>query len=102
MPKTILLLGRKGIVVEDAKSKIDMPELIILGGTCLEDVRKAFANNARIDHVFSGAGIDLDARLEIVREIFTLSETTTVHLKDGGSGPQGFLPFVKGVLSGLE
>jgi hypothetical protein len=48
-----------------------------------------------------GAGLDLDIRLEIVREIFQTSETTTVHLKDVASGPGGFLPFVRSVLAGL-
>jgi len=48
-----------------------------------------------------GAGIDLETRLQIVREIFQLSETTTVHMKDRLSGPDGFLPFVRAVLRGL-
>ena len=102
MTKKILLLGRKGIVVEDAKSKLDMPEVEILGGTNIDDVRNAFSDDTQIDHVFMGAGIELDRRLEIVAAVFELSGTTTVHLKDATSGPQGFLPFVKAVLEGLK
>ncbi|OAA81482.1 hypothetical protein LEL_01027 [Akanthomyces lecanii RCEF 1005] len=111
MARRILLLGRKGIVVDDAKSQIDDPGLEILGGTCIDDVRAAFADDGggggggatgSIDHVFMGAGIDLELRLEIVREIFQRSSTTTVHLKDASSGPKGFLPFVKAVLEGLK
>ena len=102
MTKKILLLGRKGIVVDDAKSKIDIPELEILGGTGIEDVRAAFAHGTKIDCVFMGAGIDIDTRLDLVREIFKLSDTTTVHLKDAASGPQGFLSFVKAILEGLN
>ena len=104
MARRILLLGRKGIVVDDAKSQIDDPGLEILGGTCIDDVRAAFADDAAgsIDHVFMGAGIDLELRLEIVREIFQQSSTTTVHLKDASSGPKGVLPFVKAVLEGLK
>jgi hypothetical protein len=49
-----------------------------------------------------GAGIDIHASLEIVREVFKLSGTTTVHLKDAESGPKGFWPFVKSVLEGLK
>jgi hypothetical protein len=45
-----------------------------------------------------GAGIDLDARPGIVREIFGSSDATTVHMKDHLSGPQGFL---RSVLRGL-
>jgi hypothetical protein len=66
----------------------------------LDEVRSAFAQ-ADIDHVIMGAGLDLEARLEIVREIFLASDKTTVHLKDFASGPDGFLPFVRSVLAGL-
>ena len=103
MTKRILLLGRKGIVVEDARSKLHNLDLQIDYGTSLDDVVSAFANNnSKIDHVFMGAGIELEKRLEIVREIFNLSESTTVHLKDATSGPQSFLPFVKAVLEGIN
>ena len=90
MSKTILLLGRKGIVVEDAKALINDPNIEIYGGTCIEDVRSTFDKN-KIDHVFMGAGIEIEKRLEIVREIYHLS-----------SGPHGLLPFVKALLIGLN
>ncbi len=48
-----------------------------------------------------GAGIDLEARLAIIRQIFEASNSTTVHMKDRDSGPTGMLPFVNGVLTGL-
>lgn len=70
------------------------------GGTGIDDVRSAFGQTP-IDHVIMGAGLDLDTRLEIIREIFESSDKTTVHMKDGASGPQGFLPFVRSVLGGL-
>jgi hypothetical protein len=102
----ILLLGRKGIVVTDAQSHLNDPTLIIHTGTSISDVITAFSTAKQqgyvIDHVFSGAGLDLDIRLEIVRTIFTESEGTSVHLKDAKSGPRGFLPFVKSVLEGLK
>jgi hypothetical protein len=49
-----------------------------------------------------GAGLDLDVRLEIVRQIFDSSETTTVHMKSHLPGPGGYLPFVRAVLQGLR
>ena len=61
----------------------------------------AFAQT-KIDHVVMGAGIDLETRLQIVREIFQASDTTTVHMKDRASGPEGFLPFIRSVLRGLD
>ncbi len=48
-----------------------------------------------------GAGLDLDVRCEIIKLIFSLSHTTTVHMKDYASGPEGMLPFVNSVLKGL-
>ena len=101
MPKRILLLGRRGVNVEDAKTKIDDPSVEIYAGIAIDDVQAVFAET-NIDHVFMGAGIEIEKRLDIVREIFTLSQTTTVHLKDAASGPQGFLQFVKAILAALE
>lgn len=101
MTKNILLLGRTEIVIDNAQQQLRMPDIQLFDGTGIEDVRSVFAQ-ANIDHVFMGAGIDLEIRLQIVREIFQLSNTTTVHMKDRASGPQGFLPFVRAVLRGLK
>jgi hypothetical protein len=101
MTRSILLVGLKGAVVDDARNQLQAPNTEILGATGLEDVRAAFART-RIDAVIMGAGIDLETRLAIVREIFRASETTTVHMKDVASGPQGFLPFVRSTLQGLQ
>ena len=49
-----------------------------------------------------GAGLDLEIRLAIVREIFQSSNTTTVHMKDRASGMEAFLPFARSVLHGLS
>ena len=100
MEKTVLILGRTGVVV-DYVERQGLPDLQLIGGTGIDDVRKAFALGT-VDHVIMGAGIDLETRLQIVREIFQLSETTTIHLKDRLSGPQGFLPFVRALLRGLQ
>jgi len=100
MTKKILLLGLKGAIVDDARQHLKLQDLELFGGTGIEDVRSIFAGT-NIDHVIMGAGIDLETRLDIVREIFTLSDTTTVHMKDRATGPQGFLPFVRSVINGL-
>jgi hypothetical protein len=96
----VLLLGRLGAVIEDAQRQLQMPDVQLLVATGLDEVRSAFAQ-ADIDHVVMGAGLDLDVRLEIVREIFLASDKTSVHMKDAASGPDGFLPFVRSVLAGL-
>ncbi len=102
MTMTVLLLGRTGVVVDDTRRQLDLgSDVRLLAGTGVDDVRAAFAE-ADVDHVIVGAGIDLETRLGIVREIFRLSGTTTVHLKDRASGPEGFLPFARAVLRGLR
>ena len=101
MAVNILLLGRRGVILEEAKAAIDFPNVEIFVGTNIDDVRHVLANN-QIDHVFSGAGIDLEKRLEMVQTIFETSSITTVHLKDATSGPKAFFPFVKAVLQGLS
>lgn len=99
--KSVLLLGRTGVVLKEAHQQLDMPDLHLFEGTGIDDVRATFAETS-IDHVIMGAGIDLETRLEIVREVFRSSERTTVHMKDRVSGKQTFLPFARSVLRGLE
>ena len=49
-----------------------------------------------------GAGLDLEPRIEIIRYVYQTSTSTAVYLKDQDSGPQGMVPFLKNVLSGLR
>jgi hypothetical protein len=100
MTTRVLLVGRLGAVVEEAQRQLQLPEVQLSVATGLDDVRAAFAQGD-IDHVVMGAGLDLEVRLEIVREVFLASDRTTVHMKDFASGPSAFLPFVRSVLAGL-
>jgi DNA-binding response OmpR family regulator len=97
MNRNVLLVGRKAIVLDDVREGLAVQDVTLFSATTLDDVRKVLDEHA-IDMVIMGAGIDLDTRLQIVRHIFEASSSTTVHLKDRDSGPQGFLPFVKGLL----
>ena len=99
--KNCLLLGRKGIIVDDVKESIDATGINLFGGTNLQDVKDTFDQN-KIDVVIMGAGLDIADRLEIIRHIFETSKSSTVHMKDWDSGPSGMLPFVNGVLNGLS
>lgn len=101
MTKNILLLGLTTVIVDNAQQQVDSTDFKLSGGTSVEDIRSVFAQT-RIDHVIMGGGLDLETRLQMVREIFQLSDTTTVHMKDVVSGSQNFLPFVQSVLSGLK
>ncbi|WP_067703315.1 hypothetical protein [Nocardia jejuensis] len=101
MTISVLLLGLTAVVVDEARERIDLPDIEFHSGTGLADLRAVFAQGP-VDHVIMGAGLDLGQRLSIVREIFETSDTTTVHLKDRASGPDAFLPFVRAVLTGLR
>jgi hypothetical protein len=99
--KRILLLGVKAVVLDDARQQLPPSEVELLAGSGVDDVRAAFAQ-ADIDHVIMSGGLDLETRLAVVREVFQSSDRATVHLKDQMSGPEGFLPFVRSVLTGLH
>jgi predicted TIM-barrel enzyme len=85
-----------------AVTEIRVKNVELFSATNLEEVKYAFAkSNNHIDILITGAGIGLEARLEIVRYIFTTSNETSVHMKDPATGPEGFLPFINDVLEGL-
>jgi hypothetical protein len=102
MAKTVLLVGRTSARPEEIRWDLELDhnyELVTATG--MGDVLKAFADS-QIDHVIMGAGIDLDTRLEIVREVFARSDTTTVHMKSRLPAAEGFLPFARSILTGLK
>jgi len=101
MKKNVLLLGKKIIVVDNVKDKLTLSNINLFSGTNLDDVKKVFSRE-KIDIVIMGAGIDIENRLNIIKTIFNLSKSTTVHMKDFDSGPEGMIPFVNGVLNGLN
>jgi hypothetical protein len=101
MAKQVLILGVMAAVLDDVRQELREPDVEFLSGTGVENVRSVF-RRADIDHVIIGGGLDLDARAEMVQEIFQSSDRATIHMKDQMSGPQGFLPFVKAVLRGLD
>ena len=68
--------------------------------TDIDGVSTAFSRRVP-DHVIMGAGLELQTRLDIVREIFSRSRTTTVHMKDSASGPEGFPAFVESIIRAL-
>lgn len=100
MSLNVLLVGRTHKVLESARNSLKIPDLALEAATNPEEVSKALEKTS-FDHVFMGAGVELEERLAMVRAIFDTSRTTTVHLKDTASGPEGFLPFVSAILSAL-
>ena len=97
--KKILLVGKQLISVPP---QLAIKDVQFFAAHDLKTAQEAFEkNNNDIDMVIMGAGIELEKRLEIVRYVFTASDTTTVHMKDRETGPGGFVPFINGVLSGF-
>ena len=100
MSTKILLLGVLDSILADVQQQVARPGLEFFRGTSVEDVRATLARTS-IDHVIMGGGIPLETRLEMVREIFQSSDTTSVHMKSHIPRSEGFLPFVQAVLRGL-
>jgi hypothetical protein len=97
----VLLLGRTGVDLEAVHEELGVPEIQLFAGSGAGEARSVLAET-RIDHVIMGAGIDLETRLEIIREAFSASDATTVHVKDRITAKAGFIPFVAAVLRGLD
>jgi len=101
MAKRVMIVGLRPDLVREFREQLDHPDVELVTGSGLDDVRAAFAAGD-IAHVFLGGGLDLDSRLALVSEVFRSSDLATVHMKDHRSGPEGFVPFVRAVLTGLR
>lgn len=100
MTSKVLLLGRTRIDLVAARAVVAPLPVELYAGTSLDDVEDVMSRQ-HIDVVIMGGGLPIDDRLAIVRHVYAVSETTSVHCKDRASGPRGFLPFVRAVLRGL-
>jgi len=99
--KKVLLAGRSLTNVPPT-DQLTVKKAAYFAVSNLAEVQQVFAqNNNAIDIVIMGAGIELEKRLEIVQYIFITSNTTSVHMKDWATGPEGFVPFINDVLTGL-
>lgn len=97
--KKILLVGKQ---LTGIPPQLNIKDVQYFAAPDLKTVQEIFEkNNNAIDIVIMGAGIELEKRLEVVRYVFNTSNTTSVHMKDWETGPQGFVPFINRVLSGL-
>ena len=100
--KKILLVGKQLTNIPPAE-ELMIKDVEYFAAHDLSHVQKVFAqNNNAVDVVIMGAGIELEKRLEVVRYIFNVSNTTSVHMKDWATGPDGFVPFINAVLKGLS
>jgi hypothetical protein len=101
MVKKVLVVGLVPALVEQFRSRLDLPGVEVVGVAGVDRVR-AVLDEGDVDHVVLGGGMDLDTRLDMVRVVFESSARATVHLKDHRSGPEGFVPFVRALVGGLE
>ena len=100
MATRVVILGLKPALIEEIERELGLADVELLAGTDLDDLGAAFVDRD-VDHVFLGGGLDVETRANAVREVFRLSDRTTVHLKDALSGPEGYAPFARAVLHGL-
>ena len=97
--KKILLVGKQLTGIPPGLNVKEVQYFVALD---LNTTKQVFEKSRNaIDIVIMGAGIELEKRLEIVRYVFTTSTSTSVHMKDWDTGPQGFVPFINSILSGL-
>ena len=100
--KKILLVGKQLTNIPPADELV-VENAAYLAAPDLSMVKQVFAKTGNaVDVVIMGAGIDLEKRLEIARYVFNTSDTTSVHMKDRATGPEGFVPFINAVLKGLS
>lgn len=100
MEKRVLLIGRMPFEIDLWAKELAIPDVKLYAATHEAEVRALLAAKP-VDVAILGAGLALETRLAIVRHIFEVSDSTTVHMKDFASGREGMLAFVKGVLTGL-
>src|ERR1043166_6285895 len=98
--KKILLVGKQ-LTSVPSPDQLIKKDAQYLAAADLKMVQQVFQKNNSIHIVIMGAGIELEKRLEVVRYVFNTSYTTTLHMKDRETGPQGFIPFINRVLTGL-
>ena len=99
--KKILLVGKQ-LTSVPALDQLNIRDIQYFAAPDLKTIQDIFEKNDNaIDIVIMGAGIELEKRLDVVRYIFSTSNTTSVHMKDWATGPEGFVPFINRVLTGL-
>jgi hypothetical protein len=101
MARKVFLAGLKPSLMDQFRERLDMPDFELFIGTGVDEVRATLAKE-EIDHVILGGGLSLEARLEMIQAVYESSDRATLHMKDHRSGPEGFVPFVRAVLSGLR
>lgn len=98
--KRVIIIGKAPVNIPSPE-ELSVKDVTIYAATSLQEVRDVFKSYPDIDIAITGGGLELETRLEIVRFIFRVSDTVTVHLKDRATGPEGFLPFINRVLRGV-
>lgn len=100
-PKKCILLGLKKSVIDDAIEQIPDPEFELIGCLSIDEMKAALEKN-EIHHVFIGAGLDTEIRINAARMVLETSQVTQVHLKNYSAGPQGYVPFIRTILAGVK
>ena len=104
-PTSCLLLGLKKSVVDDTVASLEptfgAPDFEYVKCHSIEEMKAALLAQ-EIDHVFIGAGLSTEIRMEATQTILDNSLVTQIHLKNYSAGPTGYTPFIKTILAGVR
>lgn len=104
-PTKCILLGLKQSVIDNTIAELrpdfspaEFDFIPALGIEAMKDILQ----KQEIDHVFIGAGLPTDIRVEATKTVLETSLVTEVHLKNFSAGPQGYTPFIRMLCNGIK
>lgn len=93
-----ILLGLKQSVIDNTISELrrefseaEFDFICALG----IDAMRSQLQQQHIEHVFIGAGLPTDIRVEATKTVLDTSLVTEVHLKNYSAGAEGYTPFIR-------
>ncbi len=98
MMKSGLLIGGHAAYLGKLAQAVRAEDIALFVATNLDDVNRIF-DNETIDIVILGRESDPEYRLQVLRRIFAVSPTSSVHLMGTGGDP---LLFVRAMLQGYS
>lgn len=98
---TILLVGRTQEVLREATAHVNVAGVEFEYATTLAEVESALRASTVADLIMGG-GLSTETRLAVFDLVLRTSDTTTMHSKGRGTGPEGFEPFLRAIVGSLH
>ena len=90
MTYKVLIVAKTANWLEGFIKQIDTKNIEIFGGINLDDVRRIFEQES-IDLLFMGPHYPGDDRLQIIEHVYSVSKSTSVHMKSNEADPVSFV-----------